>query len=191
MRGRAPRTRRGLADLLIGVVVLVFVGVVASLLVQDEAESPSPGSAAVTAAEAPLVQRSDGFYLEGFDRLLIARVNEVIDGDTLDVVIQGQTHRVRVFGIAAAERDEPCYEEATEALRDLSGDEVRLLADARREDDFGRWLRYLFTTDGRSIDAALVSSGDVEAWRDDGAYRDVLVGLEGEAKVARRGCLWT
>lgn len=137
-----------------------------------------------------MVERDGALWVEEPDELLLARVDHVIDGDTLDVVIDGETERVRVFGIAAAERGQRCHSEATSELRALAGSEVRILPDDRREDDFGRWLRYLFTTDGRSIDAALVASGAVEAWRDDGAYRDDLVSREQGAREARRGCLW-
>jgi endonuclease YncB( thermonuclease family) len=166
----------------------VFVGILMVLLAA--CDSAASTSEAVSAVEAPLVERGGALYVDEPDRLLLGQVEHVIDGDTLDVTFDGKTERVRVFGIAAAERDQRCYLEATDELRALAGSEVRVLPDDRREDDFGRWLRYLFTPDGRSIDAALVASGAVEAWRDDGAYRDDLVALESEARRAGRGCLW-
>lgn len=175
----SPRPLRG--------VLLVLVGSFIALLVACDSAAPAEDT---SAADVPLVERDGAVYIEEPGQLLLGRVDHVIDGDTLDVIIDGKTQRVRVFGIAAAERDQRCYAEATAELRTLAGSEVRVLPDDRREDDFGRWLRYLFTPDGRSIDAALVASGAVEAWRDDGAYRDTLVTLEGEARRAGRGCLW-
>jgi len=47
-----------------------------------------------------------------------ARVLRVVDGDTIDVEINGERQRVRYIGMNTPERDEPCYDEATEA--DLS-----------------------------------------------------------------------
>jgi endonuclease YncB( thermonuclease family) len=180
---------RGLAGALVAVVLVGFVVVVIALLVACTGPLAADSST-VTASEVPLTARDDGLYVDGPERLLLARVDRVIDGDTLDVIINGETSRVRLFGVDAAERGASCYEEATEALRALAGTQVRLLADERREDGFGRWLRYAFTPDGRSIDAALVASGHATAWRDDGAYRDVLVGIEDEAQAGREGCLW-
>ena len=47
------------------------------------------------------------------------KVLRVIDGDTIDVALNGERHRVRYIGINAPERDEPCFDEATEANIDL------------------------------------------------------------------------
>ncbi len=168
--------------------LLVLVGSFIALLVACDSVAPTMEN--MSAAETRLVERDGALYIEEPERLLLGRVDHVIDGDTLDVSFNGKTERVRVFGIAAAERDQRCYAEATAELRTLTGSEVRVLPDDRREDNFGRWLRYLFTPDGRSIDAALVASGAARAWRDDGAYRDTLVTLEREARRAGRGCLW-
>jgi endonuclease YncB( thermonuclease family) len=67
---------------------------------------------------------------------------------------------------------------------------VRLEADARNEDEYGRLLRYVFTNDGVSVDAALVSEGLAEAWRDDGRYVNRLTILETDARQHGTGCLW-
>ncbi len=65
-----------------------------------------------------------------------------------------------------------------------------LVPDARATDPFGRELRYVFTSDGRSVDAALVSEGLAHAWREDGSRRDALVAAEERARSSRVGCLW-
>jgi micrococcal nuclease len=114
----------------------------------------------------------------------------VVDGDTIDVALGGVEERVRVFGIDTPERGEPCFGEATERMRALAGDEVRMAADARNRDRNGRLLRYVYTTGGLSIDAVLIAEGYALAWTRDGALRDPLVALEALARGSRTGCLW-
>ena len=117
-------------------------------------------------------------------------MENVIDGDTIDVLIDGELQRVRYYGIDAPEEGDNCYEEATERNRELVGTTVRLEPDARNEDKYGRLLRYVFTNDGTSVDAALVSEGLAKAWRDDGRYLARLTTLEIYAHEHGIGCLW-
>jgi micrococcal nuclease len=120
-----------------------------------------------------------------------AEVQEVIDGDTIDVRFSGRTVRVRYYGIDTPERGDRCYREAADRNETLIGGTVLLLPDARLEDSNGRLLRYIFLPDGVSVDATLVAEGFALAWRDDGRYRDQLISLEKQAQAAGRGCLWT
>jgi micrococcal nuclease len=124
------------------------------------------------------------------ESLQSVEVEEVLDGDTIDVLIDGITTRVRYFGVDTPERGSACYREATDRNEMLVGDMVLLLPDVRTTDDFGRELRYVFLPDGTSVDATLVAEGFGEAWRQDGRYRDEIVALEDEARAAGRGCLW-
>ena len=141
---------------------------------------------------APLERRADGWYLVDLDAATRVDVVRVIDGDTLDVRDAERTIlRVRLFGLSAAESSETCGASASRALEVAAGGEVLLLHDERLEDEGGRQLRYVFEPDGRSIDAALISAGLAEAWRQDGALRDLLVEIEDEAREAGRGCLWS
>ncbi len=114
----------------------------------------------------------------------------VIDGDTLGVLISNVTHRVRLFGVDTPERGEPCYYEATERLRQLAGDVVRVETGPRAADNYGRLLFYLYTTSGESIDAMLISEGLATAWTRDGQYRDLLASLERDSKMQVIGCFW-
>jgi len=117
-------------------------------------------------------------------------VEKVIDGDTIDVLIDGEHQRVRYYGIDAPEEDEDCYEEATERNRELVGTTVRLEPDARDEDDYGRLLRYVYTDEGVSVDAVLVTEGLARAWRGDGPYASRLTTYEIHASLEGIGCLW-
>jgi endonuclease YncB( thermonuclease family) len=67
---------------------------------------------------------------------------------------------------------------------------VRLEADARDKDEHGRLLRYVFTDEGESVDAALVSEGLAKAWPEDGRYVNRLTTYEIHAQQQGIGCLW-
>jgi endonuclease YncB( thermonuclease family) len=119
-----------------------------------------------------------------------ARVLRIVDGDTLHVELRGRDETVRLYGTNATERGQPCSDEATRRLHELAGGEVRLRADARERDRFGRLLRYVYSTSGLSIDAEMVDEGLAHAWRSDGDLRFAIIALETRASVDRRGCLW-
>jgi endonuclease YncB( thermonuclease family) len=147
--------------------------------------SPTPlvQTPAATATPPPFVHPN-------WTSLKQATVVEVIDGDTIDVLIDGAPQRVRYYGIDAPEQGDKCYQEATERNRALVGTIVRLEADARDKDEYGRLLRYVFTDEGVSIDAALVSEGLAEAWTEDGRYVNRLTTYELHAQQNGIGCLW-
>ena len=116
----------------------------------------------------------------------VALVVRSIAGDTLDTSMG----RVRLFGVDTLERRERCASEATDRLRELAGDQVRLEDGPRLTDRYGRRLAYVYTQNGISIDAALIREGLATAWTRDGQHRDLLVGLETEARRQGAGCLW-
>ena len=123
-------------------------------------------------------------------RLQAARVVHVVDGDTIDVEIDGKEERVRYYGIDTPERGDECFSEATERNDELIDGNVLLLPDARDRDRDGRLLRYVFDAQGNSVDARLIAEGLAHAWREDGAYRDQLVALEEQSQAVGVGCLW-
>jgi endonuclease YncB( thermonuclease family) len=113
-------------------------------------------------------------------------VVEVIDGDTLRTSLG----TVRMYGADAPEAGEPCYLEAIDAARRLTGTSVRAQPGPRERDPFERRLFYLYTESGRSIEEVLIRNGLAVARAQDGQHRDLLLHLEREAAVADRGCLW-
>jgi endonuclease YncB( thermonuclease family) len=119
-----------------------------------------------------------------------ATVYDIIDGDTIDILIERRLDRVRYFGVDTPEVGTDCYRDALERNRRLVGRTIYLLPDERDRDDGGRMLRYVFKEDGTSVDATLVAEGMGMAWRRDGRYRDQIVSLEERAKAEGRGCLW-
>ena len=97
---------------------------------------------------------------------------------------------MRLFGVDTPERGKKCYGSASAALKQLAGRLVRVELGPRALDPGGRFLYYVFTEAGNSIDEMLVQQGFARAWTRDGQYRAHLVGLEREARSAGTGCLW-
>jgi micrococcal nuclease len=123
--------------------------------------------------------------------MLRAPVIRIVDGDTIHVEIDGTDETVRFYGIDTAERGQPCFAEASDRVRELAGAAVLLRSDVRDQDRYQRLLRYVYTSDGLSIDATLISEGLARAWTDDGALREPMIALEATARATRLGCLWS
>ena len=168
--------------------LVLGVAIVFSIIVFNRAGSD--GDEPETDAEPAIELRAGQWYAPPALALTAVSVERVIDGDTLNVLALSTLLRVRAYGFDAPEAGERCSSEATARLTALTADGVQLLADERLQDRFSRELRYLFTPDRRSIDAAMVGEGLARAWTQDGALRDALVAIEDEARSERRGCLW-
>ena len=72
-------------------------------------------------------------------------VTEVIDGDTIRLA---NGEKVRLIGINTPETGQPYYSDATVKLTELvEGKTVTLKKDKDHEDQYGRWLRYIYLDD--------------------------------------------
>ena len=101
-----------------------------------------------------------------------ARVQRVIDGDTIIVEFGGLEEKVRLLGVDAPEIDwqnkenTECYGvESKEELERISlGDTVSLQRDLLNEnrDKYGRLLRYVFLPDGTMANELLIENGFAE-----------------------------
>lgn len=120
----------------------------------------------------------------------VATVVAVIDGDTIDVDLNGRTYRVRYIGINTPEYDEACYWEATNANAVLvEGQTVTMYRDVSETDRYGRLLRYVYVGD-TFVNAVLVADGWAEAveYPPDVSYADYFEELEEAARAAGLGC---
>jgi micrococcal nuclease len=97
-----------------------------------------------------------------------AQVERVIDGDTVDLIIDGRRERARLIGVDAPEsvsRDTPdqCFgAEASTALTGLlpADSLVRIVRDREARDRFGRLLLYVYRAeDELFVNEWLVSNG--------------------------------
>ncbi len=97
-------------------------------------------------------------------------VVKVVDGDTIDVSIDGKTERIRFIGIDTPETVDSrtkvqCFgPEASEKLKSLLiGTSVSLEKKPNEDkDDYGRLLRYVFLN-GKDIGAAMIEEGYAES----------------------------
>jgi len=119
-----------------------------------------------------------------------AECSRVIDGDTIEVSIAGETYTVRYIGVDTPELDDsrPEYralaEEATQANQDLvEGKIVRLEKDVSESDRYGRLLRYVFVG-YNFVNAELVSGGYAwaKSYPPDTKYDALFHDLESEAE---------
>jgi len=120
----------------------------------------------------------------------VAAVTRVIDGDTIEVSMDGQTYRVRYIGIDTPETGEPCGAEATAANTGfVAGQTVEMVKDVSETDRYGRLLRYVYVGD-LFVNAVLVDQGFAEAveYPPDTAYAALFEQLESEARAASLGC---
>jgi len=102
----------------------------------------------------------------------VGQVLSIIDGDTIEVLIKGQSFRVRYIGIDSPETYSPetgsetFGPEAAEKNRELvDGKEIFLVKDSSETDPYGRLLRYVFVSDlgGVFVNYELVECGYASA----------------------------
>jgi micrococcal nuclease len=119
-----------------------------------------------------------------------ALVIRIVDGDTIEVQIDGASYKVRYIGIDTAEVGDPCSAEATAANRQLvEGETVELEKDVSETDRYGRLLRYVYVGD-TMVNAELVHQGfaQVYTYPPDVKYNEEFLDLQREARDAERGC---
>ena len=124
-------------------------------------------------------------------------VATVVDGDSIHVLIDGRTERLRLIGVDAPEVDHPdqpakCFgeESALFTRRSLEGRSVELEFDVERRDRFDRLLAYVFQ--GKELfNKRLVAGGYAieRSYPPNLARQEELRIAEVEARRGRRG-LW-
>ena len=128
------------------------------------------------------------------------KVIEVIDGDTLDVMMDGEKKRLRLIGVDTPETKDPrkpvqCFGKEASAFttKTLTGQTVSLEADPTQGelDKYDRLLRYVILADGRNFNQLLISSGYAHEYTYDKPYKYQVAfkAAQKEAEAAKRG-LW-
>ncbi len=143
--------------------------------------------AAVTVVTPALVPVEETAATGGAE---IGRVTRVVDGDTIDVLLDGVNTRIRYLQMNTPERDQPCSRESTQANADLvAGQTVRLVPDKELVDPYDRLLRFVYVGD-LLVNRELVAGGwaEVVLYPPNDARYDEFLRLEQEAAAAGRGC---
>ncbi len=128
------------------------------------------------------------------------KVVKVIDGDTLDVSLNGKTTRVRLIGVNSPESVDPrksveCFgvEASNEAKKLLLGQFVKLESDDSQQniDRYGRLLRYVYLEDGTSFNKEMIELGFANeyTYQTPYKYQKEFKEAEVEARLNKRG-LW-
>jgi len=128
------------------------------------------------------------------NEMVLALVTEIVDGDTIRVLIDGAEYPVRYIGIDTPEvqHNEWYGKEARDANIELvAGKEVLLEKDVSETDQFDRLLRYVYLLDGTFVNAELVRMGFAvaKAYPQDKTYHAQLESFEQEAIKSSLG-LW-
>ena len=129
---------------------------------------------------------------------ITARVERVIDGDTIQVRFEGKSYTVRLIGVDTPETKHPTKavqyfgrEASAFTKAALEGKTVLLQKDRTGDtvDRYGRWLRYVLL-DGDNFNARLIRDGYAHAYRRfPFSKRTEFIQLEEQAR--RRGIgLW-
>ncbi|MFH0840526.1 MAG: thermonuclease family protein [bacterium] len=108
------------------------------------------------------------------------KVVNIVDGDTMDVNINGNIERVRLIGIDTPELVDPrqpveCFarEASDKAKEVLSNQKVRLESDITQgdRDKYGRLLRYIWLEDGTNFNKLMIAQGFAHEYTYDFPYR--------------------
>lgn len=117
------------------------------------------------------------------------RVVGIIDGDTYDILIDGNNSvRIRMEGIDAPEKGMPYYKKAKRYLSDLCFDKtVRL--EIRNTDKHGRKVAFSYLEDGTELSHEMIKAGLAWHFKKYNSDDD-LAKLEIEAQNAKIG-IWS
>lgn len=96
------------------------------------------------------------------------RVTRVVDGDTIEIIYNGEKQKVRLIGLNTTESKDPrkkvqCFSrEASDEMSSLVSDkEIRLETGAMSDNRgyYGRLLRYVYLPNGTHVNAWMVKNG--------------------------------
>lgn len=176
--------------LIYGLLLTIYFAAGCSTVPEEAAKTPT-----ATVSTIETSQTNEKAPISTKEKIDLYKVLRVIDGDTIEVEINGQKYKVRYIGINTPELNPvECFgREATEKNRQLvEGHKVQLEKDVSETDKYGRLLRYVFLENGTFINETLVRTGYAHAvtYPPDIKYQEVFREAEREAGENNRG-LWS
>ncbi|MCZ7533469.1 MAG: lamin tail domain-containing protein [Acidimicrobiia bacterium] len=157
---------------------LVSLAVVAALVAvgcDARPQAPEFNETTTTSTTLPGVEiaTTTTLTLPPPDIRVMGRVTDVIDGDTIEVDLDGVSVDIRLLGINAPEMDECWGQESKAFLTSLVGNQEVLLVERPDGSDdvdaFGRLLRYVYLDSGPSptfVNAVVVETGHAVGLQD-------------------------
>ena len=128
-----------------------------------------------------------------------SRYRRTVDGDTLDVIVDGEEEKVRLLGINTPESVDPrraveCFGKEASHQMDMltTGQKVTLVSDFTNDnrDKYQRLLRYVYKEDGTFVNAWMVEKGYAFAYLSfPFVHKKEFVVLEKKARNSELG-LW-
>jgi len=174
----------------------------ATPVAQGQLDSPPPAATprpTLRPSPQPTPKPRPVFGAEPTGRIARARVTRVIDGDTIEVAMDGQLYRVRYIGIDTPETHNGLEWLGPEAARAnarlVEGRSVVLEKDVSETDRYGRLLRYVWLKNGADwllVNAELLRTGyaQITTYPPDVKYVDELYrAAQHKAREHDRG-LW-
>lgn len=150
--------------------------------------------------------RAEGVFVTGEEAVIQtnALITRVVDGDTVEALIDGETSvvKVRFLGVDTPESVDPrrgvqCFGKEASAYtkRLLQGQRVELREDLQADDrdKYGRLLRNIIREDGMDVNATLIAEGYAQAYLSfplSAKRKAQLRLLQEQAKEEARG-LWS
>lgn len=140
--------------------------------VQTEQKPPAIAQSASASGKTPSqneTKKTGEYLINGSEKKArLFNVARVVDGDTIDVDVNGKAERVRLIGLNTPETVDPrktveCFgkEASAKAKELLANREVKLQADATQSerDKYGRLLRYIWRDDGLFFNLEMIKQG--------------------------------
>ena len=146
----------------------------------------------------PVIEANQNEISPSATPAILYEVSKVIDGDTINVFIDGKKETIRLIGIDSPENVDPrelvqCFgkEASNKAKEVLTGKKVSLEADPSQgeRDKYDRLLRYVFLEDGTNFNKLMIAEGFAHEYTYNlpYKYRDEFIEAEKKASQEKLG----
>lgn len=163
---------------MLGLVLFVY-GFVLGTWHQEDSLEPTQETVFIDASSKETYSSAISAVVASQPRQLY-EVVRIVDGDTIDVSINGQIERLRLIGINTPETVDPrkpveCFghKASNKAKELLAGKRVWLESDPAQgeRDKYSRLLRYVFLEDGTNFNLAMIRDGYAYEYTYDEYYK--------------------
>jgi len=118
-----------------------------------------------------------------------ANITKIIDGDTIEILLDNITQKVRMLGINTPEKNEKDWEKAKNFLEQFENKTVELVRSKEDKDKYNRKLRYIFYNNA-FLNKEILENGWAHFYSySEDKYTEELKKAEGRARENRIG-IW-